>query len=61
MIRQGLSFGITTMAFSLTSQARAKNEKNLYYVIAVHRILETIVTFHFSGGKVYSRNKGCHT
>ena len=38
----------------------------LYYVIsdrdiALHRILETVVTFHFSGGKVYSLNKGCHT
>ena len=29
--------------------------------IALTRILETVVTFHFSGGKVYSVNKGCHT
>ena len=29
--------------------------------IALHRILETVVTFHFSGGMVYSLNKGCHT
>ena len=29
--------------------------------IALTRILETVVTFHFSGGKVYSMNKGCHT
>ena len=29
--------------------------------IALARILETVVTFHFSGGKVYSMNKGCHT
>ena len=29
--------------------------------IALSRILETVVTFHFSGGKVYSMNKGCHT
>ena len=31
----------------------------LFY-IALSRILETVVTFHFSGGKVYSMNKGCH-
>ena len=31
------------------------------FVIALSRILETVVTFHFSGGKVYSMNKGCHT
>ena len=30
-------------------------------VIALSRILETVVTFHFSGGMVYSMNKGCHT
>ena len=29
--------------------------------IALSRILETVVTFHFSGGKVYSMNKGRHT
>ena len=29
--------------------------------IAHTRILETVVTFHFSGGKVYSMNEGCHT
>ena len=29
--------------------------------IALTRILETVVTFHFSGGKVYSMNEGCHT
>ena len=29
--------------------------------IALDQILETLVTFHFSGGKVYSLNKGCHT
>ena len=29
--------------------------------IALSRILETVVTLHFSGGKVYSMNKGCHT
>ena len=29
--------------------------------IALTRILEIVVTFHFSGGKVYSMNKGCHT
>ena len=29
--------------------------------IALSPILETVVTFHFSGGKVYSMNKGCHT
>ena len=28
---------------------------------ALSQILETVVTFHFSGGKVYSMNKGCHT
>ena len=35
----------------------------LFYVhgIALSRILETVVTFHFSDGKVYSMNKGCHT
>ena len=27
----------------------------------LHRILETVVTFRFSGGKVYSLNKGCHS
>ena len=31
------------------------------HCIALTRILETVVTFHFSGGKVYSMNKGCHT
>ena len=31
------------------------------YCIALSQILETVVTFHFSGGKVYSMNKGCHT
>ena len=30
-------------------------------IIALSQILETVVTFHFSGGKVYSMNKGCHT
>ena len=30
-------------------------------VIALSQILETVVIFHFSGGKVYSLNKGCHT
>ena len=30
-------------------------------LIALDQILETVVTFHFSGGKVYSLNKGCHT
>ena len=29
--------------------------------IALSQILETVVTFHFSGGKVNSINKGCHT
>ena len=29
--------------------------------IALAQILETVVIFHFSGGKVYSLNKGCHT
>ena len=29
--------------------------------IALTQILETVVTFHFSGGRVYSMNKGCHT
>ena len=33
----------------------------LHICIALHQILETVVTFHFSGGKVYSLNKGCHT
>ena len=28
--------------------------------IALTRILETVVTFHFSGGKVYSMYKGGH-
>ena len=32
-----------------------------YMYIALIRILETVITFHFSGGKVYSMNKGCHT
>ena len=32
-----------------------------FSIIALSRILETVVTFHFSGGKVYSMNKGCHT
>ena len=31
------------------------------FCIALDQILETVVTFHFSGGKVYSLNKGCHT
>ena len=35
----------------------------LYYnslcVVALNRILETVVTFHFSGGKVYLLNKEC--
>ena len=31
------------------------------YNITLTGILETVVTFHFSGSKVYSRNKGCHT
>ena len=30
-------------------------------VIALDQTLETVVIFHFSGGKVYSLNKGCHT
>ena len=32
-----------------------------WLTIALTRILETVVTFHFSGGKVYSMDKGCHT
>ena len=32
-----------------------------FFCLALTRILETVVTFHFSGGKVYSMNKGCHT
>ena len=31
------------------------------WAIALDQILETVITFHFSGGKVYSLNKGCHT
>ena len=31
------------------------------FIIAVLRILETVVPFHFSGGKVYSLNKVWHT
>ena len=41
-----------------------KFEDNLFNTwgsIALTRILETVVTFHFSGGKVYSMTKGCHT
>ena len=34
---------------------------SLLSTIALTRILETVVTFHFSGGEVYSTNKGCHT
>ena len=34
---------------------------NNAHFIAVLRILETVLTFHFCGGKVYSLNKGCHT
>ena len=34
---------------------------SMHYDIAVHQILETVVTFHFKGCKVYSLNKGCHT
>ena len=34
--------------------------KMIFYK-ALPRILETVVTFHFSGGKVYSVNKECHT
>ena len=30
-------------------------------LIALDRILETVVTFHFSGGKVYSLNQRCHS
>ena len=42
-----------------------KSVRILIY-IALSQILETVVlyivvTFHFSGGKVYSMNKGCHT
>ena len=29
--------------------------------VALAQILETVVIFHFSGGNVYSLNKGCHT
>ena len=29
--------------------------------IALRQIFETVVTFHFKGGKVYSLNMGCHT
>ena len=32
-----------------------------FRTIALTQILEAVVTFHFSGGKVYSTNKGCHT
>ena len=35
--------------------------KGVMYCIALSRILETVDTFHFGGGKVYSMNKGCHT
>ena len=34
---------------------------NFDSIIALSQILETVVIFHFSGGKVYSLNKGCHT
>ena len=34
---------------------------NGYKKKALSQILETVVTFHFSGGKVYSMNKGCCT
>ena len=43
---------IQTMASSYIIKKKKK---------AISRILETVVTFHFSGGKVYSMNKGCHT
>ena len=29
--------------------------------VALDQILETVVTFHVSGGKVYALKKGCHT
>ena len=35
--------------------------KSTINTIALTRILETVVTFRFSGGKVYSMIKGCHT
>ena len=39
-----------------------EKENNKYHtVIALTRISETVVTFHFSGGKVHTMNKGCHT
>ena len=49
-------------------RASLSGEANECWKILIHilyraltRILETVVTFHFSGGKVYSMNKGCHT
>ena len=44
---------------NLIEQIRRK--KNGIACIALAQIFETVVIFHFSGGKVYSLNKGCHT
>ena len=64
----GLSFGVTleglrqNFYFNFIPQ---QPHTRLYYIqngvtIAVRRTLETVDTFYFTGGKVYSLNKECH-
>ena len=46
------------LVLTVTAQG---NQFLLSMAIALTRILETVVTFHFGDGKVYSMNKGYHT
>ena len=45
----------------LNSYLCNRKSKNIHAItIAVYRILETVVSLHFSDGQVYSLNRGCH-
>ena len=50
----------TTFVLSISKQ-RPEAIYSKIFGIALTRILETVVTFHFSGCKVFLMNKGCHT
>ena len=51
---------MTTLVAMATVHEKKSNDIS-YETIALSQILETVVTFHFSGGRIYSLNKGCHT
>ena len=54
-----LERNVVYIPITTSSQVSLMTSNKTCLSIAFYRILETVVTFHFSGGKVYSLNKGC--